>query len=40
MCEAETETWTCGYQGGKGGWEELGDWDGYIYSIDTMSKNR
>ena len=26
-----------GYQGGKG-WEELGDWDGHIYVLDTMYK--
>ena len=26
-----------GYQGGKGrGWDELGDWDWYIYTTDTM----
>ena len=23
-------------QGGKEGWDELGDWDSYIYTIDTM----
>ena len=32
-----------GYQGGKGGvvrggWEELGDWDGHIYATDTSIK--
>ena len=26
------------YQGGKGGWDEMGDWDSYIYIIDTMCK--
>ena len=24
--------------GGKGGWNELGDGDGHIYTIDTMYK--
>ena len=30
ICKAEIETQmqrTYGYQGGKGGWNELGDWD-------------
>jgi len=27
-----------GYQGGKEGWDELEDWDGHIYTIDTMYK--
>ena len=26
------------YQGGKGMWDELGDWDWHIYAIDTMYK--
>ena len=26
------------YQGGKQGWDELGDWDCHIYTIDTMYK--
>ena len=29
---------TYGYQGGKAGWDELGDWDRHIYTIDTMYK--
>lgn len=24
------------YEGEEGGWNELGDWDRYIYTIDTM----
>ena len=28
-----------GYEGGKeGGWDELGDWDWCIHTIDTMCK--
>ena len=27
-----------GHQGGKGGWDKLGDWDWPIYIIDTMYK--
>ena len=27
-----------GYQGGKGGWDELGDWDWHTYTVDTMYK--
>ena len=23
---------------GRGGWDELGDWDRHIYTIDTMYK--
>ena len=34
-CKAERDT---GYQGGKRGWDELGDWDWHIYTIDTMYK--
>ena len=26
------------YQGGKGGWDKMGDWDWHIYTIDTMYK--
>ena len=26
-------------KGERRGWEELGDWDGHIYIIDTMYKN-
>ena len=25
-----------GYQGGKGGWDKLGDWGPHIYTDDTM----
>ena len=25
-------------KGGKGGWDELEDWDGHIYIIDTIYK--
>ena len=25
-------------KGGGGGWDELGDWDWHIYTIDTMYK--
>ena len=25
-------------QRGHGGWDELGDWDGHIYTIDMMYK--
>ena len=28
-----------GYEGGKeGGWDELGDWDWHIYTVDIMYK--
>ena len=27
-----------GYQGEGGRWQELGDWDWHIYTIDTMYK--
>ena len=27
-----------GYQGRKGVWNELGDWDWHVYTIDTMYK--
>ena len=27
-----------GHQGGKEGWDELGNWDWYIYTIDTTYK--
>ena len=29
---------TYGHQEGKGGmrWDELGDWDGHVYTTDTM----
>ena len=26
------------YQGGKGGWDEMRNWDSYVYIIDTMCK--
>lgn len=29
-----------GYQGGKGEWGELGDWDQYVYTFDTIYKIR
>ena len=25
-------------KGEGGGWDELGDWNGHIYTIDTMNK--
>ena len=36
--ETQTREQTYGYQRGKGGWEELGDWDWHINTIDTMYK--
>ena len=35
--KAEIET-QYGYQGEGGWWDELGDWDWHIYTIDTMYK--
>ena len=29
---------TCRSQGEKIGWDELGDWDGHVYTIDPMYK--
>ena len=28
----------CGHQGGRGMWDELGDWDWHTYTIGTMYK--
>ena len=36
--QKQTEVTTYGYQRGKTGWDELGDWDYHLYPIDTMYK--
>ena len=34
----DTDIENVGIPKGKGGWDELRDWDLYIYTIDTMYK--
>ena len=39
ICKAEVETQTSSMDTeGKGGWDELGNWDWHTYAIDTMYK--